>query len=114
MRLQVAVLSRFQQRIMGRAKKYGFVSVERYRGTIAGGVQLSGGGREVNAALKLVEMGLLRILHEKSHVRYRNGYGVRVITVTLVPTPEQTLSRPSGQGTTSDLQDPTSLPDPKR
>ena len=110
----MAVLSRLQQRIMGRAKKFGFVSVERYRGTIAGGVQLSGGGRELNAALKLVEMGLLRILHEKSHVRHRNGYGVRVTTVTLVPTPEQALSRPSAQGAPSDLEDPTSLPVPKR
>jgi hypothetical protein len=113
MRLQVAVLSGFQQRIMGRAKKYGFVSVERYRGTTAGGVQLSGGGREVNAALKLVEMGLLRILHEKSRVRYRNGYGVRVITVTLVPAPEQRVSLSSGQGTTPDPQDPTSRPRPE-
>ncbi len=84
----MAVLSRSQQRIMDRAQKHGLVSVERYSGTAAQGVQVSGGGREVNAALRLVEMGLLQILYKKSCVRYRNEYGVRVITIALVPKSE--------------------------
>jgi hypothetical protein len=71
----MTTLTKTQQRLIDRARSHGgAAAVEAGSGRGALGGRMSFGSRERTALHQLVEMGLVKIIHQDSDHFYNNGY----------------------------------------
>lgn len=77
-------MTKTQAALLETLARRGFVCVETYHGHGGKGGRISGGAREINAAIGLVKKGLLVRKNHTHSVVYNHGYGIHISASTFV------------------------------